>query len=213
QRRDIPGYQCFSGKIIRSGDEAYIKEAGESCTRGEDPLLYGMKIAKQASCNTVLPPRPPPVPRALDTPAEDRGSPAGTSAAPQHPRPVLVPGRDPTPQHKDLEGCHWPSADERDPRQQRGHFRRKSRRDGRVLDGDHRVSGRLSRGPVNPKLSGPPFAQSARCTPPHKLQEMAYSVLVPTCDNDQTYRVATTTLRATGFAAVRNGSIGQLLET
>lgn len=61
QRRDIPGYQCFSGKIIRSGDEAYIKEAGESCIRGEDPLLYGMKIAKQASCNTVLPPRPPPV--------------------------------------------------------------------------------------------------------------------------------------------------------
>lgn len=32
---------------MRRGQEAYIKEAGESCVRGEDPLLFGMKIAKQ----------------------------------------------------------------------------------------------------------------------------------------------------------------------
>lgn len=62
QRRDIPGFQCFSGKIIRRGEEAYIKEAGESCIRGEDPLLYGMKISKQASCNAAVPPPPPPEP-------------------------------------------------------------------------------------------------------------------------------------------------------
>ncbi|CAG2112019.1 unnamed protein product, partial [Medioppia subpectinata] len=56
QRRDMPGHQCFAGKIYRSGDEAFIKEAGESCVRGEDPLIFGMKITKHASC-----PRQPPI--------------------------------------------------------------------------------------------------------------------------------------------------------
>ncbi|KAF7491320.1 hypothetical protein SSS_06808 [Sarcoptes scabiei] len=60
QRRDMPGHQCFAGKIYRNGDEAYIKEAGESCMRGEDedPLIFGMKIIKQASCPRHIVPKP-----------------------------------------------------------------------------------------------------------------------------------------------------------
>lgn len=50
QRRDMDGYQCFSGKVLNNGKEAYIKEAGHSCIRGEDPVTYGMKITKHASC-------------------------------------------------------------------------------------------------------------------------------------------------------------------
>ncbi|KAH9389014.1 hypothetical protein TYRP_008366 [Tyrophagus putrescentiae] len=70
QRRDMPGYQCFAGKIYKNGDEAHIKEAGEhSCVRGEDPLVFGMKIIKQASCprphfipSYISKPRPAPMP-------------------------------------------------------------------------------------------------------------------------------------------------------
>ncbi|XP_023230618.1 uncharacterized protein LOC111630705 [Centruroides sculpturatus] len=67
QRRDMHGFQCFSGKILQNGEEAYIKEAGESCIRGEDPLIYGMKIMKQASCPqlppvTFVPVNPPWIP-------------------------------------------------------------------------------------------------------------------------------------------------------
>ncbi|XP_075680244.1 LOW QUALITY PROTEIN: uncharacterized protein LOC113788835 [Dermatophagoides pteronyssinus] len=61
QRRDMPGHQCFAGKVYRNGDEAYIKEAGEdSCMRGEDedPIIFGMKIAKQASCPRHIIPKP-----------------------------------------------------------------------------------------------------------------------------------------------------------
>ncbi|KFM60337.1 hypothetical protein X975_02466, partial [Stegodyphus mimosarum] len=50
QRREMDGFQCFSGKVLQSGKEAYIKEAGHSCIRGEDPLIYGMQITKHASC-------------------------------------------------------------------------------------------------------------------------------------------------------------------
>ncbi|XP_054716850.1 uncharacterized protein LOC129226274 [Uloborus diversus] len=50
QRREMEGFQCFSGKVLQSGREAYIKEAGHSCKRGEDPILFGMKITKLASC-------------------------------------------------------------------------------------------------------------------------------------------------------------------
>ncbi|XP_015903977.1 uncharacterized protein [Parasteatoda tepidariorum] len=53
QRREMEGFQCFSGKVLQSGKEAYIKEAGLSCIRGEDPLIYGMKITKHASCPDV----------------------------------------------------------------------------------------------------------------------------------------------------------------
>ncbi|KAI2811489.1 hypothetical protein BLOT_002666 [Blomia tropicalis] len=62
QRRDMPGHQCFAGKVYRNGDEAYIKEAGEhNCIRGEDPLIFGMKITKQASCPRLsnVPIKPP----------------------------------------------------------------------------------------------------------------------------------------------------------
>ncbi|RWS26210.1 hypothetical protein B4U80_05905 [Leptotrombidium deliense] len=55
QRRDMPGHQCFTGKIMKNGEEVFIKEAGESCIRGEDPLIFGMKITKQASCPRLLP--------------------------------------------------------------------------------------------------------------------------------------------------------------
>ncbi|KAH7642800.1 hypothetical protein HUG17_9491 [Dermatophagoides farinae] len=61
QRRDMPGHQCFAGKVYRNGDEAYIKEAGEdSCLRGEDedPIIFGMKITKQASCPRHILPKP-----------------------------------------------------------------------------------------------------------------------------------------------------------
>ncbi|CAN8004115.1 unnamed protein product, partial [Ixodes hexagonus] len=86
QRRDIPGYQCFSGKIIRHGEEAYIKEAGESCIRGEDPLLYGMKISKQASCNALAPaPEPPARPPGISPPRKASSRPPGPLVPPLHP--------------------------------------------------------------------------------------------------------------------------------
>ena len=56
QRKDMPGHQCFAGKINRSGEEAFINEAGESCKRGEDPLLVGMNITKEAPCPRINPP-------------------------------------------------------------------------------------------------------------------------------------------------------------
>lgn len=86
QRRDIPGYQCFSGKIIRHGEEAYIKEAGESCIRGEDPLLYGMKISKQASCNALAPAVEPPLRNPVVPPHRKASSrPPGPLVPPLHP--------------------------------------------------------------------------------------------------------------------------------
>ncbi|XP_022710045.1 uncharacterized protein LOC111272726 [Varroa jacobsoni] len=56
-RRDVHGFQCFSGKILRSGEEAYIREAGDSCGRGEDPSIFGMKVIRQSTC-TNFPPKP-----------------------------------------------------------------------------------------------------------------------------------------------------------
>ncbi|XP_074594666.1 uncharacterized protein LOC141850036 [Brevipalpus obovatus] len=50
QRRDTTGHQCFAGKIMGDGQMAYIREAGDDCIRGEDPMIYGMKITKQAPC-------------------------------------------------------------------------------------------------------------------------------------------------------------------
>ncbi|KAG8188278.1 hypothetical protein JTE90_012111 [Oedothorax gibbosus] len=51
QRREMDGFQCFSGKVVNGGREAYIKEAGvSSCIRGEDPIVYGMKITRHATC-------------------------------------------------------------------------------------------------------------------------------------------------------------------
>lgn len=98
ERRDIPGFQCFSGKIIRSGEEAYIKEAGESCIRGESPLLYGMKITKQASCNTPLL-----SPAYVPAPAPPR-------KAPSHPASPMVP-----PLHPNTHDPYWYHAETQHP--------------------------------------------------------------------------------------------------
>ncbi|XP_076339897.1 uncharacterized protein LOC143240770 isoform X2 [Tachypleus tridentatus] len=54
-RQDIKSYQCFVGKVITNGDEAYIKEAGKSCSREVDPFTMGMKITKQAFCPQIPP--------------------------------------------------------------------------------------------------------------------------------------------------------------
>lgn len=33
--------------LVKSGKEAFIKEAGKNCERGEDPVLYGMRLNRQ----------------------------------------------------------------------------------------------------------------------------------------------------------------------
>ncbi|XP_003742687.1 uncharacterized protein LOC100901396, partial [Galendromus occidentalis] len=53
-RRDVHEFQCFSGKIIRGGEEAYIREAGESCSRGEDPFIFGMRVTRYSTCSNIL---------------------------------------------------------------------------------------------------------------------------------------------------------------
>uniref|UniRef100_A0A1B6CK21 Uncharacterized protein n=1 Tax=Clastoptera arizonana TaxID=38151 RepID=A0A1B6CK21_9HEMI len=61
QRKDINLYECFVGKII-SSNEIYIKEAGEHCERGIDPLKLGMKLMKkntQKDINTYFVPKSP----------------------------------------------------------------------------------------------------------------------------------------------------------
>ena len=45
-RKDVNTYECFAGVIV-SPREAYIMEAGESCTRGLQPLAHGMKLVKK----------------------------------------------------------------------------------------------------------------------------------------------------------------------
>ncbi|GAB6021794.1 hypothetical protein CHUAL_004371 [Chamberlinius hualienensis] len=52
QRRDLPGFQCFVGTIVE-GEDVFIKEAGDNCVRGMDPLKFGMKMTKQDSCDSV----------------------------------------------------------------------------------------------------------------------------------------------------------------
>ncbi|XP_065573218.1 uncharacterized protein LOC136035380 isoform X2 [Artemia franciscana] len=49
QRRDMAGYECFVGIIIKD-DELYIKEAGDHCQRDVDPRMFGMKIKRVGSC-------------------------------------------------------------------------------------------------------------------------------------------------------------------
>ncbi|XP_022254009.1 uncharacterized protein LOC106469744 [Limulus polyphemus] len=81
-RQDIKGHQCFVGKVMKNGDEAYIKEAGETCTRGQDPITVGMKITKQVSCPqvpvTFVPVRPP-WRSELTPPTQDIGPSGGDS--------------------------------------------------------------------------------------------------------------------------------------
>ena len=45
-RKDVDTYECFAGNVI-SSSEVYIIEAGISCSRGLEPLKYGMKLVKQ----------------------------------------------------------------------------------------------------------------------------------------------------------------------
>lgn len=49
KRNDVAAetYECFVGTIISSNEDIYIKEAGEHCQKGINPLQYGMKLIKQ----------------------------------------------------------------------------------------------------------------------------------------------------------------------
>ncbi|XP_063596545.1 uncharacterized protein LOC134773284 [Penaeus indicus] len=63
-RRDVNIYECFAGVVV-SSNEIYIIEAGTSCQRGLQPLAYGMKLVRQATCSEIearesTPPPPPP---------------------------------------------------------------------------------------------------------------------------------------------------------
>lgn len=51
-----------SGKILRSGEEAFIREAGDSCGRGEDPSIFGMKVTRQSTCSNLPANNKPSVP-------------------------------------------------------------------------------------------------------------------------------------------------------
>jgi len=44
-RRDVGTYECFVGEIV-SNTEIFIKEAGEHCARGSEPLNSGMKLER-----------------------------------------------------------------------------------------------------------------------------------------------------------------------
>ena len=45
-RVDVDTYECFAG-VATSSREVYIIEAGASCTRGLQPLAYGMKLTQK----------------------------------------------------------------------------------------------------------------------------------------------------------------------
>ncbi|XP_047477451.1 uncharacterized protein LOC125031053 [Penaeus chinensis] len=63
-RRDVNIYECFAGVVV-SNNEIFIIEAGTSCQRGLQPLAYGMKLVRQATCSEIEarestpPPHPP----------------------------------------------------------------------------------------------------------------------------------------------------------
>ncbi|XP_037775424.1 uncharacterized protein LOC119572394 [Penaeus monodon] len=63
-RRDVNIYECFAGVVV-SSNEIFIIEAGTSCQRGLQPLAYGMKLVRQATCSEIEarestpPPHPP----------------------------------------------------------------------------------------------------------------------------------------------------------
>jgi len=103
ERMDMPGHQCFAGKIFRSGEEVFIKEAGESCIRGEDPQLFGMNITKEAPCPRLTPsylpssrrhplvPPPPQPPKGITTAT------GGSDPSPLHPPPFKSSSLPPLP--------------------------------------------------------------------------------------------------------------------
>ncbi|KAK8745085.1 hypothetical protein OTU49_000454 [Cherax quadricarinatus] len=51
-RRDVDTYECFAGVVVNT-NEIFIIEAGTSCKRGLQPLAYGMKLVRQATCSEI----------------------------------------------------------------------------------------------------------------------------------------------------------------
>ena len=49
ERRDQIGYECFVGLITQKGD-IFLKEAGNNCERGQEPLKYGMRLTQVSKC-------------------------------------------------------------------------------------------------------------------------------------------------------------------
>lgn len=45
------GYECFVGLITKKGD-IFLKEAGNNCERGQEPLKYGMRLTQVSKCYT-----------------------------------------------------------------------------------------------------------------------------------------------------------------
>ncbi|XP_076347255.1 uncharacterized protein LOC143245154 isoform X2 [Tachypleus tridentatus] len=104
-RHDMKGYQCFVGKVFKNGNEAYIKEAGERCSRGEDPFTRGMKITKQVSCPQVpvtFVHVKPPWGSALTPPSQDIAPAGGESYWYQHEtnKPTTPPGKSETAEQR-----------------------------------------------------------------------------------------------------------------
>jgi len=49
ERRDMIGHECFVGLVTAKGD-IYLKEAGTSCERGQEPLKTGMRMTQVSKC-------------------------------------------------------------------------------------------------------------------------------------------------------------------
>ena len=65
------GYECFVGLITKKGD-IFLKEAGNNCERGQEPLKYGMRLTQVSKCYTnprfVIPNRQQNKPKATALP-------------------------------------------------------------------------------------------------------------------------------------------------
>lgn len=46
ERRDLPGFECFVGAMV-TDKEIFVREAGENCQRGLEPVFRGMKLLKK----------------------------------------------------------------------------------------------------------------------------------------------------------------------
>ncbi len=49
ERRDTIGYECFVGLFTAKGD-IFLREAGNNCERGQEPLKYGMRMTQVSKC-------------------------------------------------------------------------------------------------------------------------------------------------------------------
>ena len=49
ERRDMIGYECFVGLLTAKGD-IHLREAGNNCERGHEPLNLGMKLTQVSKC-------------------------------------------------------------------------------------------------------------------------------------------------------------------